>query len=92
MGIFSVVGKAVGATANYAGARSKERSTIFGGGLCAIVLYFRVNNPKAVDETMFYIVFTVGLLLAFLKSDFMKRMGELAVEKAKNPRGRKRKK
>ncbi len=92
MGLFGIIGKAVGATTKYAGARSKERTTALGGGLCIAALYFRVERPDAVNEVMFYIVFAVGLLMALLKSEFMARIGEACLENARKASGKKRKK
>ena len=83
MGIFGAVAKVIGAGTKYAGARSKEKTTALGGGLCIAILYFRAEKPAVVNETMFYIVFAVGFLMAVLKSDFMTRIGEAMVEQVK---------
>ena len=92
MGLFGTIIKVAGATTKYAGARSKEKTTALGGGLCIAALYFRVEKPAVVNETMFYIVFAVGLLMALLKSEFMARVGEACVESAKRATVKKRKK
>ena len=72
MGIFGAVGAVVKGVTGYAAARGKERTTALGGGLCIAALYFRVTHPKAMDETMFYIVFGLGAVIALLKTEFMR--------------------
>ena len=72
MGIFGAVGAVVKGAVGYTAARGKERTTALGGGLCIAALYFRVTNPKAMDETMFYIVFGLGAVIALLKTEFMR--------------------
>ena len=72
MGIFGAVGAVVKGAVGYTAARGKERTTALGGGLCIAALYFRVTNPKAMDETMFYIVFGLGAVVALLKTEFMR--------------------
>ena len=87
MGIIGGIARIVGAGTKYAGARSKEKTTALGGGLCIAILYFRAEKPAVVNETMFYIVFAVGFLMAVLKSDFMTRIGDAMVEQVrKTPR------
>ena len=75
--------KGVRAAAGYTAARSKERSTALGGGLCIAALYFRVTHPRAMDETMFYIVFGLGAVVALLKTEFMRAMAVGMVDAAR---------
>ena len=80
IGFIGAVAKGV---ADYATARSKERTTALGGGLCVAALYFRVTNPKAMDATMFYIVFALGAVVALLKTEFMRAMAVAIVDAMK---------
>ena len=83
MGILGMIGAAAKATTGYAAARGKERTTALGGGLCIAALYFRVTHPRAMDETMFYIVFGLGIAVAALKTEFMRSLGIVLVDAMK---------
>ena len=87
-----IIGAVVKGVTGYATARSKERTTALGGGLCVAALYFRVTNPKAMDETMFYIVFGLGALVALLKTEFMRVVAVAIVDAMKREKREKRKK
>ena len=90
MGVIGTVIKTIG---GYATARSKERTTALGGGLCVAALYFRVTNPEAMDRPMFYIVFSLGALVALLKTEFMRSLAVVLADttKRKSPRRKGRK-
>ena len=87
-----IIGAVVKGVTGYATARSKERTTALGGGLCVAALYFRVTNPKAMDETMFYIVFGLGALVALLKTEFMRVMAVAIVDALRCEKREKREK
>ena len=84
-----VIGAAVKGVAGYAAARGKERTTALAGGVCVAALYFRVTHPKAVDETMFYIVFGLGIVLALLKTEFMRALLVVIADTVKGKKNKK---
>ncbi len=84
-----IIGAVVKGVTGYAAARSKERTTALGGGLCVAALYFRVMHPKAMDEIMFYIVFGLGALVALLKTEFMRVMAVAIVDAMKSKKSKK---
>ena len=69
----------------YSAARSRERSTALGGGLCAVASYYLFVRPEPVSREVFWVMFAIGVMLVVFRTTAAAAFWTAKEQRAKTP-------